>query len=167
MRHWNVVMAATLALAVPGALAGCAHEVMSPSDYQADESDGPAYPVSGLRLQIDSSTPEAQALVELPELAVTLGQVADGYVAPRDSVPTGSVRLAVAPYANYHASALEAIGTQIADHLTHEGFEDVIVYPLEQQIDPETGRDLRGKHYLGLTLLVRAEPKQRRGLFWK
>lgn len=162
MRHWNVLMAATLALAIPGALAGCAHEVMQPSDYQADDSDGPAYPVSGLHLEISSSTPQAPALVALSELDVTLGQVADGYVAPRDSVPTGSVRLAIAPYANYHASALQAIGSQIAEHLDHEGFEDVIVYPLEKEIDPETGSDLRGAHQLGLTLFVRAEPKKKR-----
>jgi hypothetical protein len=40
-----------------------------------------------------------------------------------------------------------------------------MVHPLEQEIDPETGVDLRGHGQLGLTLLVRAERRPKRGWF--
>jgi len=165
MRHsigqGSVLLVVALALGIPGVLRAHDHDGAPAHDFRAVESDGPAYPVSGLRFQIVSSTPDARALVELPELEVGLGQVADGFVAPRDSVPIAAVRLVVAPYANYHASALSAIALQISDHLEDEGFENVMVYPVEQQIDPETGRDLRGVGQVHFTLLVRAEPKPR------
>lgn len=151
------VVASFLALAIPAELP--AHEGSAPaSDFHAAASDGPPYPVSGFRFEIASSTPDASELRALPELRVVLGQVQDGFVAPGGPAPETEVPLVVAPYTNYYASALQAITLQIADHLKDEGFESVIVYPVEQEIDPETGADLRGVGQLNLHLLVRAEP---------
>jgi hypothetical protein len=164
--RWSVwIVAAVLAAGVPGAVAAHDEHEAPAMDFEAVASDGPAYPVSGIKLQITSSTPEARALVELPELKLALGQVQNGFVAPRDGVPVASVRLMVAPYSNYYASAIQSIGMQISEHLEDEGFENVLVYPLEEEIDPETGRDLRGTGQVNLTLLVRAEPRKKRGWF--
>jgi len=93
--------------------------------------------------------------------SVDVSDLAPSRGAYTNRVVRTAVRLVVAPYSNYHASALSAIALQISDHLEDEGFENVMVYPVEQQIDPETGRDLRGVGQVHFTLLVRAEPKPR------
>jgi hypothetical protein len=110
MTDWRAWVAAMfLTVAMPGALA--AHDPEGPptAERRASESDGPAYEVSGLRLQIVSSTPSHEALAGLHELRVTLGQVADGYVAPAADLPQARVPIASAPFTRYYASALRAI----------------------------------------------------------
>lgn len=136
-----------------------------PAELAADPSDGPAYPVSGIRLEISSSQPDHPALVALSDFRLKLGQVADGYVAPRKGVPEADVPLVAAPFTNYYASAVQAIGLQLTNHLKDEGLDNVLVYAAEEEIDPETGRDLRARGQLTLHFLVRAEPHKRRGWF--
>ena len=159
-----IASAMLLALAAPMRLV--AHEDLAPAaNFQASENDGPAYPISGLRLQISSNVDDSSVLAELAEFKLTLGQVAEGFVGPAGPVPQTQVRLIVAPYSNYHASAISAITEQLSDHLKSEGFVNVMVFPREEEIDPETGRDLRGVGQLTLNLVVRAELYRKRWLF--
>lgn len=151
-----------LALAAPAPVA--AHDDQAPaSEFKATPADGPPYPVSGLRLQIISSTPDAEAFQKLPEMELELGQVADGYVAPGGPAPNAEVVLHSAPYTYYYRSALNAICVQIVERLRKKGFDPVLVYPAEEEIDPETGLDLRAGHQRELHLMVRADPAPKRG----
>jgi len=153
----SVLMLAASALLTGTPRSAAGHDGLAPaSDFHALPEDGPAYPVSGLRLQIVSNAPDHEALAKLPELRLRLGQVAHGFVAPGGMAPDAEVPLVVAPYTNYHRSALQAISKQIVAYLTDEGFDEVLVYPVEEEIDPETGVDLRGVGQLRLHLLVRA-----------
>jgi len=127
------------------------------SQLQASESDGIGYPASGLRLRFSSNDPSDEAFRALPEPTLVLGPVADGFVERRGDVPRSEVRLAVAPCTRFYTSALPSIGVQLSRHLQDEGFESVIVDPFEEEIDPATGRDLRGVGQLNLDLPVRAD----------
>lgn len=163
-RQITILAAMLLTLTVPVTLV--AHEDLAPAaNFEATANDGPAYPVSGLRLQISSNVDDSEVLAELAEFKLTLGQVADGFVAPTEVVPQTQVRLTVAPYSNYYASAISSITAQLSDHLKDEGFTSVIVYPREEEIDPQSGRDLRGVGQLSLHLIVRAELHRKRWLF--
>ena len=166
MKKRNAVAAAMLlALAGPLAQGARAEERADASQLHASDRDGIGYPACGLRLQISSNEPSDEVLTALPELRVTLGQVAEGFVEPRGDVSQTDVPLVIAPYTKYYASALRAISVQITRYLQDEGFESVMVYPLEEQIDPETGHDLRGVGQVGLDLLVRADRPVKKGWF--
>lgn len=126
------------------------------ASFQANpRRDGPRYPVAGFRLEYASDHPRHPVLEEFLDIRVKLGQVEDGYVEPREGVPTTEFPLRVAPYTYYYASAIRAINRQVVEHFNDEGLLGVLVQPAEDQIEPGTGKDLRPEDQADLDLVVR------------
>lgn len=127
-----------------------------PSQFKADARlDGARYPVSGFKLVYSSSHPKHPDLEKMLDADVELGQVADGYVAVRDDLPETSIPLRVAHYTFYYASAIRSINEQLVKRFNDRGLIGVLVQPLETEIEPGSGRDLRGPGQTSLTLVVR------------
>jgi hemolysin activation/secretion protein len=81
--------------------------------------------------------------------------VADGYVAPREGLPEAKFILRVAPYTNYYASAIRSINEQVVARFNKKGLIGVLVQPVETEIEPGSGRDLRAPGQVSLNLVVR------------
>jgi hemolysin activation/secretion protein len=161
-RHQNIVTLTLAALVLPLLLAGAARPAQAaqepafPHEFRADpQRDGPKYPVAGFRLQYSSDHPRHPVLEEFLDIQVRLGQVDDGYVEPRAGVPETRIVLRVAPYTNYYASAIRAINQQVVSHFNEKGLIGVLVAPLETEIEPGSGKDLRKAGQVNLNLVVR------------
>jgi len=161
-RHQNIVTLTLATLVLPLLVAGigrpapAAAEPTMPHNFQADpKRDGPRYPVAGFRLQYSSDHPRHPVLEEFLDIQVTLGQVNDGYVEPRAGIPETRIVLRVAPYTNYYASAVRSINQQVVAHFNQKGLIGVLVGPLETEIEPGSGKDLRPPGQVNLNLVVR------------
>lgn len=154
--HPHSTLLLAMILSVVGVAPATADEKLGPpSEYSAGASDGPGYPVSGLRLQYGSEHARHPAIEEFQDIRVHLSQVADGYVAPRENLPETEIVLRAAPYTTYYASAIRAINEQVVARFNKKGLIGVLVQPLETEIEPGTGRDLRPPGQVSLTLVVR------------
>ncbi|MGE3109844.1 MAG: hypothetical protein AB7G11_13080 [Phycisphaerales bacterium] len=125
-------------------------------DAQAAQEifDGPAIRVGKFIVQYRFPHPGVPPIEKLMNATAKLGETPEGYVKPREGIPTVNVRVAdVAdrPIENYRISGLEAITDAIRDELTRENIIGVVVRVLPDQVridvpddDPEFGQDLRG-----------------------
>ena len=121
------------------------------------EMDGPAYPVSSFVPRYlqkgHRQLPKRTVLMETP---ITLGRTPDGFVAPRQGVPSVSITLdeiARGPVANYYASAVQTILEHLRNELTRRHLIGVYVEPDPRDIDA-TGRDLRPADQTELRILI-------------
>ena len=123
----------------------------------ATAADGPAYPVSELVLQyLHEDHPGHPPLEEIMALEVELGDTTQGYVAPREGVPSVTIRLAdVArqPLVRFYASAVQRILERIRDHLSELQLLGVYVAPDPLDIN-EVGQDLRPAGRTALRLVI-------------
>ena len=145
-------MALGLGLVVTAA-AGTAHAV------EADEADGPAYPVSQLELAYAAPGADLPKTVDLLNLEVALTPTASGYIAPpaEGEAPTRTLRLAeigTTEVKRLHGSALQAIAQRVVDDLNTRGLIGIYVRPHPDQLDA-AGRDLR-EGQGALTLMIHA-----------
>lgn len=148
-----VAVAAAFVIAAGPVLADDA--LADPSQFEASAADGPRYGVAGFRVAYSPIHPRSDLFEHVPDLVVELGQVKDGYVAPRPGVPVVGVVLRAAPYTYYYESALRAIDEQVAHYLGERGAERVALVPSASDVAPGTGLDLRGAGQTSLTLVVR------------
>lgn len=113
----------------------------------AAQGDGPIYPVSEFVVKYAQEEAKLPNLDELYNVEVTLGESADGYVAPRDKYPTAHFRLGDAAKQaehNYHQSALLAIDGAIVRYFNEKkGLVGIYVAQAASDIDPVSGGDLR------------------------
>ncbi|MEE8314416.1 MAG: ShlB/FhaC/HecB family hemolysin secretion/activation protein [Myxococcota bacterium] len=112
----------------------------------ATPADGQAYLVTEFLPRYVADHPQHPPLSTVLEAGVELGEVSDGYVAPRAGVPTRRIRLnqdgARVP-ARYYASALAAINRTILGELNRLGLAGVRVQTSPGDIDPASGDDRR------------------------
>ena len=121
------------------------------------ESDGPVYPVSSFVPRYlhkgHRQQPKRTVFMELP---ITLGRTPDGFVAPRQGVPSVAITLAEIeelPVENFYASAVQTILEHLRDELTRRHLIGVYVEPDRRDIDA-TGRDLRPADRTQLRILI-------------
>jgi len=116
--------------------------------------DGPSLNVGRFVIQYTYPHPAAPSVDDLMNTEVELGQTPEGYVVPRDGIPTVKIRLADVPdrpIEQYRVSALTAIRDTVQAELGRRNILGVIVQIDPKQInyrgiasdDPEYGKDLR------------------------
>jgi len=125
------------------------------ASFQAARSDGGRYPIAGFEIHYAQDHPRHPSLDDILEADVVLGRVDDGFVAVRDGLPEAKVALRAAPYAYYYASAIRSINEQLVKRFNDRGLIGVLVQPLETEIEPGSGRDLRTPPQRSLTLVIR------------
>ena len=108
--------------------------------------DGEAYPVSKFVLRYSYEHPQLPSLDDVMQTRIVLGQVADGYVAPRDETPVVEFHLAdltgQTPL-KFHATAIRRIDETIVQYFNARDFIGVFVAPDPADIDEKTGEDRR------------------------
>jgi hemolysin activation/secretion protein len=145
---------------IPATLAIPLDEDNLPQASTAQEG-GPPYKVSRFVLQYRSTQPALPPLRELELLPVELGLTAQGYVAPRDGVPSVVIRIGdtfgsiQTGGANFFPSAILKVSQAIVGELQRRQIIGLFVLPSPDDIDDLTGDDLRerrGKTDLGMTI---------------
>ncbi|MBY0112483.1 MAG: hypothetical protein K2Y21_06650 [Phycisphaerales bacterium] len=125
------------------------------------QEGGPPYKVRRFVLQYRSSHPGLPPLGDLELLPVELGLTAQGYVAPRDGVPSVVIRIGdtfgsiQTGGANFFPSAILRISQAIVAELQRRQLIGLFVIPSPEDIDDVTRDDLRestGKTDLGVTI---------------
>ena len=110
----------------------------------ATPADGAAYLVTDILPRYVEEHPDHPPLDS--DLEVELGEVSDGYVAPREDVPSARIRLKRqrdrGPV-RFYASALAAINRSIVGQLNRRGLAGIRVQTDPSDIDPVTGEDRR------------------------
>ena len=123
----------------------------------ATAADGPAYPISEFVFRyLHEDHPDHPPLSELMALEVQLVDTPQGYVAPREGVPSVTIRLADVgsePVAQYHASAIQHILETGRDFFTDRQFMGVFLAPDPADISV-TGQDLRPAGQTALRILI-------------
>lgn len=109
--------------------------------------DGDAYLIGEFEPEYAEPHPDHPPLDSVRTAEITLGKVADGYVAPREGIPTVEVTLEQIAEeekpAFYYASAIAAINQGILMELNRKGLGGVRVQTNPADIDPATGEDKR------------------------
>ncbi|MHC4415970.1 MAG: ShlB/FhaC/HecB family protein [Planctomycetota bacterium] len=122
-----------------------------------NQLDGPSYPVSNFVLRYFHKGHHGHPpRTKLMQLEVVLGQTPQGYVAPRDGIPSVTIRLedvAERPTKRYYASAVQTILERIRDELSRRQLLGVYVAPDPSDIG-EAGQDLRPAQRTALRLLI-------------
>lgn len=143
---------------------------VAPDGDQARETqtfdDGKSYPVSRFVLQYMYPHPGHPAIELLEKTEVELGQGPDGFVRPREGIPTVRVRLADiadGPVEIYRGSAIDAVIDALLRRMNELGIVGVYVFVSPDDVkvtdskqDPEFGQDLRpqGKTELHLEVFT-------------
>lgn len=126
--------------------------------------DGKAYPVGRFVLKFLYPHPEHPSLEELEKTEVELGQGPDGYVRPRDGIPTVKLHLADlpdGPVQTFRGSAIDAVIDALLAHLNKMGIVGVYIFVspddvkvAEDKLDPDFGKDLRAQGDTNLHLEI-------------
>ena len=149
-------------VAVAWASAAPAAEVPSvawPGLPQATPADGLPYRIDAFELSYAQDNPENPPIAEIMNLEIELGEVADGYVAPREDLPLLRIRLADVPLAGpeiYYGSAIRTIDRRIGEEFARRGLAGFLVHPDEDDIDLGTARDLRPPGRTAMGVVIRA-----------
>lgn len=110
-------------------------------------SEGPLYLVSAFELEYARPHPEHPPLQELENLPLALGETSGGYVGPRRGGRNAWFALSDLDGGypiEIYASGLRELDEQLVDALNRLGLIGVYVAPHPDDIDRESGRDLRG-----------------------
>lgn len=101
------------------------------------------YPVSGFNLSYGNPRPGLPSLSDLNSLEIQLERKGDTWTAASgENSPT--IRLGSIPSgAKFDGAGLNSIMTQIVRYYNEQGIMAVYVVPVEGQINPRSGRDLR------------------------
>ncbi len=120
-------------------------------------ADGIAFDIDRFVLHYAQAHPDQPPEAEILQVEVALGRTSQGWVAPRDGVPT--THLVVADVARhelrrFYGSAIRRINEAIVAEFNRRGLAGVLVIPSEEDIDPRSGRDLRSADQNTLRLVV-------------
>lgn len=132
-----------------------------PAAASAVESDGPRYAVTGIKIEFIGKGRNLPRPQEMLGTSVTLGQVSDGYVAPRAGVPSRSYTLAqlsAQPNIGLYKSAIDTIKTSLTAEMTADkpGRRYLGVYT---DVNPEElGEDNADKRTISKYLTFRISP---------
>jgi len=123
----------------------------------AEAADGRAYRVSQLQFRYVHSLMELPSPDYIKQWEVELGRVADGYVAPRDGVPTERITLGgIGREGDTHLyeSAVTVIIDEVQTELVKTIGAEVFVALDESHVDPLTGRDTRRRRDGALAIKI-------------
>ena len=128
-----------------------------PGQFAATRADGLRYRIDAFELSYAEDHPEHPPIAEIMDLEIELGEVFDGYVAPREDLPLWRIRLADAPLAGpeiYYGSAIRTIDKRIVEEFARRGLAGLLVHPDENDIDLGSYRDLRppGRTAMGFVI---------------
>lgn len=124
---------------------------------RAVEGDGAAYPVSRFVVEYHREHGEHPPVAEVLNAPVTLGVIPGGYVAPRPGLATVTVRVGdvIEGFSGtFHASALTEVVRGIVTEMNRRGFIGVFVQAHPEDLDEETGADLREGKRTELRLVI-------------
>ena len=125
--------------------------------------DGPSFTVTEFAIGFADKHPDLPSPEAVATVYVTLGETAEGYVAPRAGVATKTFRLADAPKLPLHtffATALVRINGAIVEYFNDKGLIGIYVAPHPEDIEEKVVqrqvvlRDLRGGQRTGLRLQI-------------
>jgi hemolysin activation/secretion protein len=115
-------------------------------------ADGPAYPVSAVRLEYAKARPGLPPVDAFMNTPVTLGYTEDGYVAYRPGLAARTLRLSeLGGDARLHASAINAVAQAVVGEMNERDYVGVMVQPAPGQFD-DSGKDVRPASDATLTL---------------
>lgn len=146
-----------LSLAVPSvtnASSSTPDEVALPA---ATAGDGVAYPVDALQFRYVHSLVELPSSDRIKEWTVNLGVVADGYVAPREGVPTEQIALGdigANRTVHLYSSAADLIADEVQTEIQNRINAEVFVALSDEHVDPATGNDLRSRRDRSLAFKI-------------
>ncbi len=126
--------------------------------------DGKAYPVSRFVLKFLYPHPGHPSIEELEKTEVELGQGPDGYVRPREGLPTVRLQLADlsdGPVQTFRGTGVDAVIQALLNRLNKLGIVGVYIFAspedlktAEDKQDPEFGMDLRAQGNTNLHLEI-------------
>ncbi len=114
----------------------------------------PSYPVERITLGYAVAHPELPDPGELRSATVELGRGEAGWVEPVPGLPRHTVALSELRDTVLGPSAVARIGAAVVRELSDRGLIGVYVAPDPQDVDPETGEDLRPEQRRALRLLI-------------
>lgn len=120
-------------------------------------TEGPVYLIGSVELRYAEPHPEHPPLEDVLDVDLALGEAADGYVGPRrggQNVWFRLTEIAEGPPIRVYATGVRELNEQIVDELNRRGLIGVYVAPRADDIEPDTGRDLRDPGDTALHLLV-------------
>jgi len=132
----------------------------------ASRQDGPAYPVSQIKLSYEYPRTELPTIMQIMHAPIVLGLSSSGYVAAvvdkdghlvsRKGYPTVHTTLAafnaMGKVHRIHLSAINSIGAQVYLYIDHHGFPDVLVARSSRQFRGQ--RDMRGPKDTAIDLVI-------------
>jgi hemolysin activation/secretion protein len=124
---------------------------------EAAPFDDKAYPVTRFLIEYKSEHPDHPPVDDLLNILVPLGSDPDGFVGPKPGVPVVQVRPAdvvEGPSVVFHRSAINAIARGVIEALNDRGIIGVFVQIHPEDINDQTGEDLRGGKRGDLRLIV-------------
>jgi hypothetical protein len=129
----------------------------TPAGAEPIRADGLQFRVGRLDLRYAQPHPEAPPIAVFQELEVELGVTGQGYVAPRQGVPSTRLFLSEIPsdpLQIFYGSAIRSINERIVAEFTRRGVAGVLVVPDDRDVDPSSGRDLRPPGQSELHLVI-------------
>ena len=147
------VFALVWALCMAGGVAAYGAQTDPPSLT----ADGPSYEVTAFVLSYGTEHADLPPIDDLMQLEIRVGRTVDGYVAPREDVEAVTMKLdevGQAPMHRFYASAIRRISEEIVAYFNRKGLIGIFVTPSAEEIDPETGKDLRSAGQTSLRLIV-------------
>ncbi len=124
---------------------------------QAAPDDGPVYRVSRFVARFRTDHPGNPSLASVLEAPVRLSVLPSGYAAPRPGLPTVTPKVAdvIEGTANaFHQSGLNAVARGVSESLNQAGYFGVFTQIDPDDIDNQTGEDLRGRERSELRLII-------------
>lgn len=125
----------------------------------APATDGARHLITAFEIQFARTNPNLPPAAEVLEATVRLGKLDDGYVAPREGLPTIEFRLDAIPtlaLQSFYDSALPLLAPAVVQRMQQLGFIGIYVEPDPDQITVVGGRvvDLRPPGQTSLRLRV-------------
>ena len=131
--------------------------------------NGPAFDVSSFQLSYGThaSHPGLPPAAEVMRTNITLGKLADGYVAAMPGVPAVTIQLGAPPKpGRFYASAIQSISRQVLAYLNARGLGGVFVAPHPEDIVEQRTRAKDGSVRITLKDRRPADRKALRMVIW-
>jgi hemolysin activation/secretion protein len=117
-----------------------------PEEEVKSADDGPAYVVARFLMEYKTEHPLHPSLDEIADWKVRLGVTPEGYVAPREGLPSVEVRIGdvrEGTGGTFRWSGLGAVARGVVEALNARGLVGIYVQWHPEDIDPNTGTDKR------------------------
>jgi len=143
-------------LSVLAAVCPAATVMAGPATAPAGD-EGPAYRITRFDLAYSPPRQGVPQVSDILAMEVELGVLSSGYVNVRPGIPRVRFPLAEAanqPLDRYHPAALQAICAQIVRYFNQKGLISVFVAVHADDIDVDSGRDLRPADRTSMRLVI-------------